>query len=522
MIPNVSDALTWLESHCHVLKGINRGIERETLRITPEGQLSVTPFPHSIGAALTHRWITTDFAESMLEFITPVNQNIDETLSFLSDLHRYSMNEIGDELMWPLSMPCYLAKEDDIVLAQYGTSNVGKMKTLYRKGLKTRYGAMMQTISGVHYNFSLPLQFWQERLGITDAESGKAAISEGYFKLIRNYYRFGWVIPYLFGASPSMCSSFIRDKNKRDAFRQLTNGNYFLPHATSLRMSDLGYTNDAQKQLKITFNDLDTYVDGIRRATQLRSEAFAELGVKVDGEYRQLNDHVLQIENEFYVPIRPKSVPQGNERPTDALLNRGVQYIEVRALDINPFTPIGITEEQIRFLDLFLVWCALADAPEMSADELNCAQQNWGRVIMEGRKPGLEIGLGCGIEREPLADVGKALFADLLRVADVIDCSNGDKAYRQVAEKLVDCFDAPELTLSGRMLQAIEDMGTTNFGLALAKQYKQTLLQEPLELLTDEMLSQEQARSVQAQAEIEAGDTLSFDDYLAKYVNFKS
>jgi len=219
-----------------------------------------------------------------------------------------------------------VANEDDIILAQYGTSNEGRFKTVYREGLKNRYGAMMQTISGVHYNFSLPMAFWQARDGVKNSEEGKAVISEGYFTLIRNYYRFGWVIPYLFGASPSMCSSFIQDPEKAKAFIEQTNGNCYLPYATSLRLSDIGYTNNAQKQLGITFNHLDTYVEGLKRATKTKSPEFSKLGIKVDGHYRQLNDNVLQIENEFYAPIRPKRVPRSGESPSDALL-RGVLSI---------------------------------------------------------------------------------------------------------------------------------------------------------------------------------------------------
>lgn len=514
MIPDVSKALNWLEKHYTILQGIQRGVERETLRILPDGTLSKSPFPNKIGAALTHPWITTDFAESMLEFITPVNTNIDYMLTFLRDLHRYASVNIGDEMMWPLSMPCFVANEDDIILAQYGKSNEGRFKTTYREGLKNRYGAMMQTISGVHYNFSLPMAFWQARDGVKNSEEGKAVISEGYFRLIRNYYRFGWVIPFLFGASPSMCSSFIQDPQKAKAFIEQTNGNCYLPYATSLRLSDIGYTNNAQKQLGITFNHLETYAEGLKRATQTKSPEFAKLGIKVDGHYRQLNDHVLQIENEFYAPIRPKRVPRAGETPSDALLRGGIEYIEVRALDVNPFSPIGITEEQIRFIDLFLIWCALAPAPEMSSQELECAKLNWNRVVIEGRKPGLEIGIGCDSYHEPLSKVGHDLFKDLLRVADVLDHKDDQQQYRKVCERLELMFDQPELTLSARTLQAISDLGTSEFGLVLATQYKKQLITEPLSLLTDGDFVQQRILSIEKQQKKEQSDTLSFDDYL--------
>lgn len=516
MIPNITQELKWLEKHASILKGINKGLERETLRILPDGTLAKTPFPNKIGSALTHPWITTDFAESMLEFITPVDSNIDHMLAFLRDLHRYSSINIDDELLWPLSMPCFIATEADVMLAQYGSSNQGRYKTVYREGLKNRYGAMMQTISGVHYNFSLPMTFWQVRDGVKDSVSGKEVISEGYFHIIRNYYRFGWVIPFLFGASPSLCSSFFRDPEKAKAFAKQTNGQCYLPYATSLRMSDIGYTNTAQKNLGITFNHLDCYVNSLRQAISTHSPEFSQIGVKVDGHYRQLNDNILQIENEFYAPIRPKRVVQQGETPSAALLRGGIEYIEIRALDINPFSAIGVTEEQIRFLDLFMIWCALADAPEMSSDELQCAKRNWDRVIIEGRKPGLTIGFGCDSYSEPLAQVGKTLFADLLQIADIMDQFESSAKYRMVCEQLILMFDEPSLTLSGRTLQAVMDMGTTKFGLSLAKQYKQQLLSEPMQLLSSGDFIKQRQLSLEKQRQIEAQSSLSFDAYLAK------
>ncbi|WP_140919888.1 glutamate--cysteine ligase [Limnobaculum xujianqingii] len=516
MIPDVSKALSWLEAHPQALNGIQRGIERETLRITSDGHLATTPHPKSLGSALTHRWITTDFAEALLEFITPVDGNVDHLLAFLRDIHRHVSRDLGSELMWPLSMPCFISSEDKIELAQYGTSNVGRFKTLYREGLKNRYGALMQTISGVHYNFSLPLEFWQAREGITDAESGKEKISEGYFRLIRNYYRYGWVIPYLFGASPALCSSFIKGRENKMPFEKLKSGACYLPYATSLRMSDLGYTNTAQSNLGITFNNLTTYVEGLKKAISIPAEQFKHLDEKSNGHYQQINSNVLQIENEFYAPIRPKRVTRKGESPSDALLRGGVEYIEVRALDINPFSPIGIDADQARFLDLFLIWCTLADAPEMSSEELQCTRHNWNRVILEGRKPGQTIGIGCDTARQPLEVVGKSLFADLLRVAEVLDGSNKNSQYQDVCNKLISAFEDPELTFSGRMLQAIKDVGIGSFGLALAEQYRQMLQSEPLSVLTEDAMESERVASLRRQQEMEQRDTMSFDEYLAE------
>ncbi|MBA0035549.1 glutamate--cysteine ligase [Pantoea sp. BIGb0393] len=517
VIPDVSKALSWLEAHPDALKGIGRGIERESLRVKPDGHLATTGHPESLGSALKHDWITTDFAETLMEFITPVDQSIDRSLAFLRDIHRHVARELGEERLWPFSMPGYIDDVDSIELAQYGSSNIGKMKTLYRQGLKNRYSALMQIISGVHYNFSLPLSFWQEWADVKDLESGKETISAGYLRLIRNYYRFGWVIPYLFGASPAICSSFLQGREESKLpFETDGKGTLWLPHATSLRLSDLGYTNKSQSGLGITFNSLEGYVAALKAAIKTPSEEYAAMGTKdADGNWLQLNTNVLQIENELYAPIRPKRVTRSGEAPSDALLRGGIEYIEVRSLDINPFSAIGVDANQARFLDLFLIWCTLADAPEMSADELLCTRKNWNRVVMEGRKPGQVIAVGCSETEHTLVEVGKALFADLRRVAEVLDSNHGNTQYQQVCDQLVASFDDPELTYSARILHAIKENGLTGAGVALAEQYRHLLCEESLEILTEDDFSRQARESLQAQEQLEQSDTLDFESYLA-------
>ncbi len=511
MIPDVSRAFSWLDAHPDILQGIRRGIERETLRITTDGHLAITSHPESLGAALTHPWITTDFAEALLEFITPVAVDVDESLAFLRDLHRHTARKLGEELMWPLSMPCFIDSAQEIELAKYGSSNIGRFKMLYREGLKNRYGALMQTISGVHYNFSLPIKFWQAWAGITDEQNSQDIISAGYFRLIRNYYRFGWIIPYLFGASPAICSSFLRNKKTTISFKHTEKGICYLPYATSLRLSDLGYTNKSQSNLTITFNELNTYIDDVRRAIHTPSQEYAKLGLKRNDRYIQLNTNVLQIENELYMPIRPKRITKIGESPSDALQRAGIEYIEVRSLDINPFSPTGIDATQVCFLDLFLIWCALADAPQMNHDELLSARKNWNTVILAGRKPGQTVNIGSG-SHEPLITVGKALLNDLRKLAVILDREN--KRYQQVCDQLLAFFDDPGLTFSARILQEIQDEGFTFTGMKLAKRYRHMLQKEPLELLTEEQFSLNQALSWKKQHDIEANDTLSFEQYL--------
>ncbi|AUX71796.1 glutamate--cysteine ligase [Erwinia pyrifoliae] len=515
MIPDVSQALSWLEAHPDALNGIGRGIERETLRVSPDGFLATTAHPASLGSALTHKWITTDFAEALLEFITPVDRDVDHLLAFLRDIHRHVARELGEERMWPMSMPCRVHPEQDIELAQYGSSNIGQMKTLYRQGLKNRYGALMQVISGVHYNFSLPLSFWQAWAGVKDAERGKEAISAGYLQLIRNYYRFGWVIPYLFGASPAICSSFLQGKESALPFERSDKGVLSLPYATSLRLSDLGYTNKSQSSLDITFNHLPDYIAGLKAAIKTPSAEFAAMGIKDShGDWLQLNTNVLQIENELYAPIRPKRVTRTGEAPSDALQRGGIEYIEVRSLDINPFSSTGVDADQVRFLDLFLIWCTLADAPEMDRAELACTRNNWNLVIAEGRKPGLTLGMGYSATQYPLVDVGKTLFNDLRRIAKTLDSQGGNQHYQQVCDRLIASFDEPDLTYSARFLQTLKENGIDATGLALAEQYRAQLCEEPLEVLTGQSFSEEARRSRLNQQEIEESDTLSLEAFL--------
>ncbi|MGP4123657.1 MAG: glutamate--cysteine ligase [Sodalis sp. (in: enterobacteria)] len=515
MIPDVSSALSWLEANPQALRGIRRGVEREGLRINANGSLAQTPHPESLGSALTHKWISTDFAEALLEFITPVDDDIGHMLTLLRDIHRYVARYLGDERLWPMSMPCFIDNAKPIELAQYGSSNFGRMKTLYREGLKNRYSALMQVIAGVHYNFSLPMAFWRAYAGISDQTSGKTVISAGYLRLIRNYYRFGWIIPYLFGASPGISPSFLNGRTTDLPFEAAPSGLIYLPYATSLRLGDLGYTNRLQGQLGISFNSLDDYLRGLKQAIKTPFPDYQRMGLQRDGHYLQMNTNLLQIESELYLPIRPKRLTREDESLSDALMRSGIEYVEVRSLDINPFSPIGVDEEQVRFLDLFLIWCALAEAPEMSSEELLYTRRNWNRVILEGRKPGLMLAIDCGSAEQRLTTLGKSLFSDLRRVAKILDSNNKDTQYQKIYEKLVAGFDYPELTLSARFLDQLIEHGIDRLGVMLADDYRQTLRDESLEVLSESQFNDERIRSWQQQRALEVADSLSFDEFLA-------
>ena len=151
--PSILDAL---RRGCGELTGIRRGIEKESLRVAPDGNLSGRSHPRELGSTLTHPNITTDFSEAQLELITGVHATPEACIGQLHEIHRYVYSSLDDELLWVASMPCFVGDDADIPVGRYGTSNIGMAKTVYRLGLGHRYGRLMQTISGIHYNFSLP------------------------------------------------------------------------------------------------------------------------------------------------------------------------------------------------------------------------------------------------------------------------------------------------------------------------------------------------------------------------------
>ncbi|MDV6317082.1 glutamate--cysteine ligase [Idiomarina sp. HP20-50] len=506
-----------------VWQGIQRGIEREALRIKENGTLAPGDHPQELGKTLTHPTITTDYSENLLEFITPVATDIETTLEQLRDIHCVTYKAIGEELLWPMSMPCYIGSDDDIRIAKYGDSHSGRMKSLYRRGLTYRYGATMQVIAGVHYNFSVSDAMWKELASIEDVRNDQDFRTERYFALIRNFKRIAWVIPYLFGASPALCKSFFSQTNN-EAILQTWNfdtvgkGTVYLPYGTSLRMSDLGYTNKEQATLKITYNSLQEYVAGLRRAITTPSQQFSKIGVKVGDDYRQLNDNILQIENEFYSPIRPKQTARDGETPSQALERGGIEYVEIRALDVNPFSDVGITAQQMHFLDLMLLYCLLQSSDEMSWEQQQQADKNFTKVVMQGRDPRLSLQQN-GNERL-MADWLEELFADFTPLAKALDESAKDKRYQNHLADLYEWVLNPESTLSGQILQLLkeEDRDNSSLGMQLAKQYRAELNNRSLSYYEEKNFADWALESERAfEDRYEQDNNVDFDTFLANY-----
>ena len=500
-----------------IIQGGRKGVEKESLRVTPDGRIALTPHPRALGSALTNEHITTDYSEALIELVSPTFRTSWELLQYLLDLHQFVYQHLGDELLWATSMPSIIDGDANIPIAQFGSSNVGRMKTVYREGLGVRYGRMMQAISGVHYNYSFPETFWDPWADLVQSRiRGQDFISERYFHLLRNYRRHGWIVLYLFGVSPVVCNSFLRGRNV--TLPRLSKDTSYEPYATSLRMSDLGYRNRNQAGLSVSVNSLDEYVRDLSRAITTRHEPYEKIGVKVDGEYRQLNANILQIENEYYSFIRPKRVARSGERPTKALRRAGVEYVEVRALDVSAFDPVGVNQNKLRFLEVFLALCLMKDSPPIDISEQDTLDANHVVVARRGREPGLTLNRdGRAV---PMQAWARELVDSMRGIAEIFDRGDPARPYSAALAVQASKVDDVSLTPSARMLAELESTGESFFdlGLRMSRLHKEYFLAlYPPNVDRQAEFRAEAEESLGAQAAVEAADKMSFDAYLAAY-----
>lgn len=509
--------LDWLSASSSSLQGMRRGLEKESLRIQPNGRLAQSAHYAAFGSALTHPYITTDYSEALIELITPATTSISETLGFLDDIHRYIYAAMGEEQLWVNSMPCVLGDDASIPLAQYGSSNIGRMKTLYRHGLGVRYGRKMQTIAGIHYNLSFPDSFWQawqEREGNT--QSLQDFRSEKYFALVRNFQRHSWLLLYLLGASPAVCKSFLEGREHR--LQECGRGTLYLPQATSLRMSSLGYQNNVQSDLRVSYNALDEYVRDLSHAIHTPYPPFEKIGLKdAQGEYQQINTNVLQIENEYYGLVRPKRTTERGERPTTALHQRGVEYVELRCVDLNPFHPIGIDATTAHFLEVFALHCLLTEDAPFSEDEYRVLPHNQQKMVEHGRDP--ELVLCVQGRQQSFKTLAGTIMEELRDVAGLLDSAHGNNAYSQAIAREALKLENPGLTYSATILRELKDNDCSFFEFAqkTAGEHATWFRDRPLEAARQQEFQTWAETSHRDQAAIEAADTQSFPEFLAAY-----
>jgi len=508
--------LAWLEREPACLQGMQRGLEKEALRVQPDGWLAQTPHAAALGSALTHPNITTDYSEALIELITPPCDSIATALGWLDDVHRYVYANIGSERLWVNSMPCKLGPDSNIPLAQYGSSNIGRMKTLYRHGLGLRYGRRMQTIAGIHYNLSFPDSFWQRwQQQAGDTRSLQDFKSEKYLNLVRNFQRHSWLLLYLLGASPAVCGTFLEGRDH--GLKAMPSGTLYLPDATSLRMSSLGYQNDAQSDLQVSYNALGEYIHDLDRAIRTPYAPYAAAGVVKDGVYQQINANILQIENEYYGLIRPKRTIRSGERPTQALARRGVEYAELRCVDLDPFEPLGISRDSAHFLEVFALHCLLSDSPLFTDDEYHRLPLNQQAMVERGRDASLRLQGKAG--EADFRSLAAELFGELLPVAQLLDAAHTTGGYSSALALQIDKLKEPAMTGSAMVLRSLQDHEGCFYSFAqdCADRMRERFLARPL---SDQRMKELQvlaAKSLADQADMEALPQLPFDDFLAAY-----
>ena len=504
------------------LNPIQRGIEREALRVDADGCIAKTPHPAALGAKLTHPWITTDYAESLMELVTPVCDSASEVIAFLTDLHHYAVSRLPDgELLWPASMPARLPEGSDSVrIADFGRSHSGRLKYVYRKGLQQRYGSVMQSIAGIHYNFSLTEPFLRllQRLEGAQQRPFAAYRTERYFHLIRQFKRNSWLLLYLFGASVAVDDSFFADRPASD--RLVPHGRHTLraEYATSLRMSDIGYQNRVQAQLRVCFNHLDSYIRTLYRGIDTTWPPYAKMGVKAKGEWQQLSSSILQIENEYYSDIRPKRVAKRCQTQLQALHDHGVEYIEVRCLDIDPRLPLGIDETQVRFLDVFLTWCLLAPGDWINDEECLTLDDNRARVAAAGRTPALMLSIdGRSVT---LMERATLLFAEIAAVAACLDEREEGTPHQDALDALKVRLSDPTQTASGQASEWLVASGQdlTEIAMAQARAHAAALGVHVLPAAMQQRFEEQRRQSFDALQALEQQDRGSFDDYVKRYL----
>ncbi|OEY66413.1 glutamate--cysteine ligase [Marinobacter sp. X15-166B] len=495
--------------------GFRKGIEKEGLRVDPQGFIAQTPHPRELGSTLTHPTITTDYSEALLELITPVCDSTDALLSELRNTHIFVQKHLQNEVFWASSMPCELRGDESIPIGEYGSSNNGQLRHVYRQGLAVRYGRMMQSIAGTHYNLSLPdsfWTFWQQALG--DTQSLQDFKTGQYFWLVRNFRRRSWLLMLLFGASPALDASFVADVEHRLA--RFSDDTWVGPHATSLRMGDLGYHTDAQASLNICFNELKTYTNTLTKAIHTPWPAYEAIGTKRGDQHIQINTSILQIENEYYSAIRPKRTARRHEKPVQALTARGVEYIEVRCLDLDPFSPVGVNREQIDFLDLFLLDCLLSESPRIARAECDRLDDMFKDVVNEGRAGNLMLP-GASV---PLRSLAEELLDRLQPLAERLDQLTNGSDYSAALAVQRRKVAQPDLLPSNQVIAAMSEagLGHRDWVLQLSAQHQHALRAESLSPELNRTFEKMAADSLAEQAALEQADTQSFDEFLAEYL----
>lgn len=498
------------------LSGGLRGVERECLRITPAGRVAPTPHGEELGSALTHRYITTDFAEALLELITPPVKSTRDVSDWLAALHEFVLSQLNGEQLWAPSMPPAITSDRQLLPARYGSSNIGMLKHIYRLGLANRYGPRMQAIVGIHFNYSPPPDLWRSLPHLESPPSGIVAKRSAWIMgQMRNVRRLAWLPTYLLGASPAFHDTLSQVRNAD--LKKGRKGTLYAPNATSLRMSSLGYTSALQAGLVISANSVHEYVRDLEAAVHARHAAYGKIGVRVRGRYRQLSDSVLQVENEYYSAARPKRRIRRGERAATALRRRGAEYLELRLVDADPFEPLGVSEASMRFLEAFLLYCLLEESPPMAADEYLACVSNLDQTAWRGRARGVR--LIRKRRRIRLDNWGLEVCTAMRPVCEALDGGTGGE-YSAALKAARTSLRDPGLTPAARVLDELGDAGWDHqaWGMEKARLASLPPRARP-NAARRRALKDEAPASLARLLAMESAPEPPFDEFLARYLD---
>ncbi|EPB8164927.1 bifunctional glutamate--cysteine ligase GshA/glutathione synthetase GshB [Clostridium perfringens] len=417
----------------------NFGLEKENVRVTERGNLALTPHPKAFGDREKNAYIKTDFSESQLEMVTPVCNTLEEVYSFICNLNKVVSLEImkNGEFLWPQSNPPILPREEEIPIAKLSN----REDELYRENLSYKYGKKKQVISGIHYNFSFKEEFikllYKELKVEKDFREFKDDI---YLRMARNFQKYHWLLIYLTGASPVFHESYI-DEIKKDG-EILGEDSYYIKDDTSLRNSSYGYKN--KKDYYVSYNSIGEYASDIKNLVK---------------------DKEIQSIKEYYNPIRLKSL--GSEDMLESLLNKGIDYLEVRLLDLDPLSIQGVSKETLYLVHLFMIYTLLKENKEITYKDQEEFFKNHDMVALKGRNEEAVIHEN-GVP-VLLKDKGREILSEMDEIVEILFSNNEE--FKNVIKRALEKINNPHDTISEKLIKDIKEEGYINFHMKLAKEY---------------------------------------------------
>lgn len=437
-----------------LLKG-NYGIEREALRVYKDGNLAQSPHPEVFGSKNNNQYITTDFAECQIEMITPPLDTQKQVYDFTNALYDISVSEIGNEYLWPQSMPSIVPDDNDIKIAKYDNNEKGNIAHEYRKKLIKKYGGKKQLICGIHYNFSLNEDFIK-KLYDYDKDNKFSSMNNQhnreesenirymdfknsiYLKIARNYLRYRWIIVYLFGASGfghktygCSCCMNVSEEISKDSF---TN-----EEAVSYRNSDCGYRNKIE--LLPDYSNVKNYIRSLNSF---------------------IKDNLIDSHKELYSAVRLK--PQDADNFMESLLNDGIEYLEYRSIDINPFEKGGISLEDLYFLQIFNIYLLIKDESDYKEWQKE-ATENQNNIAKHGLKNIELIKDGFKVSRESWS---LEILQEMKNMCTVLQLGK-----EKIIDNMIKKVKNPKLTYTYKMSEMIKNKGYIDAHLELAEKYKE-------------------------------------------------